>query len=348
MGRQLADNSITYLGKTFRTSLSKPLTDEEYKEIVDYINIFPSKEAAKDELVKVKNGKLKIGNITGHYFLKLMYDARNGQDAWSINEALGNKKIMEYFNAKISVNDKVFHPTLPLGERIKTAFRLCGIRCCRKVPQFPLKTINNLLETYTKPGDNYYDFSCGWGVRALGALVNNVNYFGTDPNSKLIDKINEMKNYYDEVNGTHHKFDIRAIRSETYVPEWENKMDFIFSSPPYFALEIYKSENQSYIEGMSYEDWISKWMEPTIHNIHKYLKNDGIFAVNIKDIWYDNNIYNLENDTVKMIEKNGFELIDIHTLKNIKRTYGSSHWEKHTVGVSTKADEKIFIFKKTI
>ena len=34
-----------------------------------------------------------------------------------------------------------------------------------------------------------------------------------------------------------------------------------------------------------------------------------------------------------------------NTLKNIKRTYGSSHWEKHTVGVSTKADEKIFILE---
>ena len=342
----MTDKDITYLGRTFKTSLSKPLTDEEYKEIVEYINTFPSKESAKDELVKVKNGGLKIGDITGHYFLKLMYDARNGQDAWSINEALQSKEVMEYFNAKISVNDKVFHPSLPLGERIKTAFRLCGIRCCRKVPQFPLKAINNLLEKYTKPGDNYYDFSCGWGVRALSAMVNNVNYFGTDPNEQLIEKIKEMKEDYDEVNGTSHKFDVRAIGSEVFVPEWEGKMDFIFSSPPYFALEIYKSNNQSYKEGMAYEEWISSWMKPTIDNIHKYLKDDGIFAINIKDIWYEKNIYNLENDTVKLIEQNGFELIDMHTLKNIKRTFGSAHWEKHTTGVSTKADEKIFVFKK--
>ena len=340
------NNNITYLGKTFKTSLSKPLTDDEYKEIVDYVNTFPSKEQAKEELVKIKNGGLKMSNITGHYFLKLMYDGRNGQDAWSVNEALQNKKIMEYFNAKISVNDKVFPKEIPLGERILTAFRLCGIRCCRKLPQFPLKTINCLLKKYTKPGDNYYDFSCGWGVRALSALVNNVNYFGTDPNSKLVEKILEMKKDYDEVNNTNHNFDIRPIGSEIYIPEWENKMDFVFTSPPYFALEIYKSENQSYKDGMQYEEWLESYLKPTVCNIYKYLKDDGHFGINVKDFYFDKKYYSLEDDTVNMILSQGFELVNIHMLKNIARTYGSVHWEKHTTGISDKADEKIFIFKK--
>ena len=345
--RQGTTADITYLGRTFKTSITKPLTDEEYKEIVDYINKRPSRESALDELVKVKNGGLKISNITGYYFLSLMYDARNGQDAWSINEALQNKQIMEYFNGKCAVNTKVFDPTTPLGERVLTAFRLCGIRCCRKVPQFPLKTINELLERYTTPGQNYLDFSCGWGVRALSALVHHVNYFGTDPNEALVNKINEMINDYKEYTGSYSgKTDIRAIGSEIFVPEWENKMDFIFSSPPYFALEIYKSENQSYKDGMTYEEWINTWMKPTIENIYKYLKNDGTFAINIKDIWFEKNIYNLENDTVDLIESLGFKLEHVHTLKNIKRSFGSVHWEKHTIGMNEKADEKIFVFKK--
>ena len=346
MAKNLPDNSITYLGRTFKTSITKPLTDEEYHEIVDYIKTFPSKESAIDELLKVKNGGLKIANITGYYFLDLMYDARNGQDAWSINEALQNKKIMEYFNGKCAVNQKVFPLSEPLGERIRTAFRLCGIRCCRKVPQFPLKSINELLDRYTNPGDNYYDFSCGWGVRALSALVHNVNYYGTDPNDKLVDKILEMKDDYDNACGTKHFIDIKKIGSEVFVPEWEGKMDFIFSSPPYFALEIYKSENQSYKEGMTYEDWLKSWMVPTIKNIYKYLKNDGVFAINIKDVIFDKSYYTLEKDTVNIIKSLGFDLIDVHTLKNTKRTFGSMHWEKHTVGVTDKADECIFVFKK--
>lgn len=342
----MGTKDIRYLGKTFKTSLSKPLTDEEYQSIVKYINTFPDKEAAKKELVKVKKGGVKMSDITGHYFLKLMYDARNGQDAWSINEALQSKEVMEYFNAKISVNDKVFPPEVELGERIKTAFRLCGIRCCRKLPQFPLKTINSLLKTYTHPGDNYYDFSCGWGARALGALVNDVNYFGTDPNLQLVNKIQEMKEDYDEVNHTSHKMDIRPIGSEVFIPEWEGRMDFIFSSPPYFALEIYKSENQSYKDGMTYQEWLDSWMFPTVQNVHKYLKDDGTFAINVKDLVFEKKEYPLEKDTVELIESNGFELIDVLTLKNTARTFGSKHWEKHTTGISKKADENIFVFSK--
>ena len=348
MSRSSTTADIEYLGRVFKTSISKPLTDEEYQEIVDYINSRPSKESALDEIVKVKNGGLKISNITGHYFLSLMYDARNGQDAWSINEALSNKQIMEYFNGKISVNEKVFPKSAPLGERILTAFRLCGIRCCRKVPQFPLKTINELLDRYTSPGDNYYDFSCGWGVRLLSSMIHHLHYFGTDPNNALVDKLNELSNDYTTCTGEGVSTDIRAIGSEVFIPEWAGKMDFVFSSPPYFALEIYKSENQSYKEGMSYQEWLDSWMKPTIENIYKYLKNDGVFAINIKDIFYDKAWWPLENDTVELIQSLGFELIDIHTLKNIKRTFGSVHWEKHTTGINEKADEHIFVFKKVI
>ena len=53
-----------------------------------------------------------------------------------------------------------------------------------------------------------------------------------------------------------------------------------------------------------------------------------------------------ENDTVELIESMGFKLEHVHTLKNIKRSFGSVYWEKHTVGMNKKADEKIFVFKK--
>ena len=37
-----------------------------------------------------------------------MYDVRNGQDAWSVNEEFGCKEVAEYFAAKVAVNEKVF------------------------------------------------------------------------------------------------------------------------------------------------------------------------------------------------------------------------------------------------
>ena len=337
---------IEWLGRTFKTSITKPLTDDEYLAAVKYIKTFPDKKAALYELLSVKDGGTSTADITGYYFLDLMYDTRNGQDAWSVNEALGCKKIMEYFNGKCSVNEKVFPPELPLGERFKTAFRLCGIRCCRKVPQFPLKTVNDMLELYTLPGDNVHDCSCGWGMRALGAFTHGVKYFGTDPNGKLVAKINEMKDDYDALTHRIHPADIRPQGSEVFIPEWENTMAFSFSSPPYFGLEIYDSENQSYHPGMEYEAWLESWMIPTFGNIFSYLKPYGVLAINIKDIALDRKTYPLEKDTVDIAGKTGFELKEIRTLKNVKRVYGSRYWEKHMSGVSDKADENIYVFVK--
>ena len=97
---------------------------------------------------------------------------------------------------------------------------------------------------------------------------------------------------------------------------------------------------------MSYQDWLDKYAKPTIYNIYLYLKDSGIYAVNIKDIFFDKKVYALEKDFVEMSQQAGFELIEIRNLENIKRTFGSVHWEKHTSGISDKADENIYVFKK--
>ena len=340
------NNNITYLGKTFRTSLSKPLTDEEYNDIVETIRRKPAVEEAHAELMKICSGSTKMGKVTGYYLQDVLYKARNSQDAWSIDEALGSKKVMEYFNAKIAVNDKVYPLTLSKGENIKTAFRLCGIRCCRKLPNFPMKTIDALLNMYLPNGGNYYDYSCGWAVRMLSAMKNNVNYFGTDPNNELVDALNAINTDYQMVNGVKTNVNIYNQGSEVFIPEMENTIDFAFSSPPYFSLELYNIGNQSCDENTSYEDWLNNYMKPTIENISRYLKEGGIFAINIKDALVNKILYHLTDDVNKLIQDSGkFEFITTHELKNIKRSFGSINWDKHTCGMSDKCDELIYVYK---
>ena len=75
------NNNITYLGRTFRTSLSKPLTDEEYNDIVETIRRKPSIEEAHAELMKIYNGGTRMGKVTGYYLQDVLYKARNIQDA---------------------------------------------------------------------------------------------------------------------------------------------------------------------------------------------------------------------------------------------------------------------------
>lgn len=51
-----------------------------------------------------------------------------------------------------------------------------------------MKSIDELLENYNV-NNKYYDFSCGWGVRLLSSLKHNVEYYGTDPNTVLCERL---------------------------------------------------------------------------------------------------------------------------------------------------------------
>lgn len=342
-----ANNDITYLGKTFKTSLSKPLTDEEYNQIVEEIRSKVDVSEALAELAKIHTGSTRMSKVMDYYLKDVLYKARNGQDAWSIDEALKNKKVMEYFNAKISVNDRVYPPYLSKAQNILTAFRLCGIRCCRKLPNFPMKTMDELLETYLHDGGNFYDYSCGWASRMLSALKKGVNYYGTDPNNELVDKLNEIASDYNKVNKTDGFVKIYPCGSEEFIPEMENTIDFAFSSPPYFSLELYNVGKQSCTEDTDYNDWLDGYIKPTVDNIYRYLNKDGIFAINIKDIVVNKTNYYLTKDINEIIESTGkFEFMGTHELKNIKRTFGSRYWDKHESGLSDKCDELIYVYKK--
>lgn len=108
-----------------------------------------------------------------------------------------------------------------------------------------------------------------------------------------------------------------------------------FSSPPYFDEEDYAIGEQSWSDGMSYEDWTDTYMAPTIQNIFRYLTDDGIFCINVKNLGK----IHLEEDVVRIAEENGFELFETERLRNHKRPHAQ-------LGLVDNS-EKIFCFRKT-
>lgn len=341
---------ITYKGRSFNSSISEPMTDEEMQDVVEYIYRPADEREVDAEIVSMSEGGVKISAITRRYFLDLMYETRNGQDAWSIKEACEYKPILEYFNGKV---DPEKHPMMAeidcLGERIETAFRLCGIRAARKVAQFPVSMADRMIGKYCPMGGNYYDPSCGWGARMLSALHKGVNYFGTDPNTQLVSRLYECAERYNRLNPSFFPTvtDIRNVGSEKCQQDWLGQMDFAFTSPPYFGLEIYPGDGQSYVEGMSYGDWIDSWMRPTARNILAYLKPQAYCAINIKDVVLNRVSYPLEQDAVRVFQEEGFRYVGTDTLEVNKRVFGNVAWDDyHESGVHEEADESIYVFQK--
>lgn len=334
---------ITYKGIKQNSSIERTLTDEEFKQIAEEYYKKPDFSEVQEQLMKVAAGGTTINKIVRYYLREVMSKAIGPGASWSIYDGLHYKPIMEYFAGKVDVNDKVFPKSLSLAKNIETAFRLCGIRYCVNLPNYPISSVDYILKKYNTNG-KYYDFSCGWAARLLGSLHNGIEYFGTDPNYELVAKLEEIVKDYSNLDLFAPSAHIWAQGSEHFIPELEGKIGIAFSSPPYFSLEDYVIGDQSYKPGMEYRDWLEGYLRPTIQNIKRYLTPDGTFCINVKDF----KEFPLESDTQKIALGEGFRLHCIEDLVNIKRCHGDAKTARGEKLVSMNDNsEKIFVFKKT-
>ncbi len=326
---------IEHKGKVLETTRYENISNEQYKQIVEDYYRKPNIESVKNQFISIANGGTKNNEITNYYVKDLMAKTKIYYNKWSIEEVLENKDLVSFFVAKTLDNKKLFPDNDPLIKKIETAMRLGGKGVASKPANFPIKTVDEILNNYNI-NNNYYDFSCGWGARLTSALKNKINYYGTDPNYLLTDRLNQLANDYKSLLKQNTIVDIRTQGSEIFVPEWENKIGVAFSSPPYFNLEDYKIGNQSYKEGTSYKSWLENYLKPTMQNIYKYVIDTGYFILNINNF----KEYKLVEDSIDIAKSVGFYLIGEHNLKNIQRC-------KSTEGFNDNS-ERILVFAKHV
>lgn len=307
--------TIEHLGRSITTKYYKhDLSDEECEQIRNEFYLKPDFDLVKNQMNKLYNGGVMLNHIYNYYFFELMCDCRVSHSKWSIAEFMQSNDLIRFAVDKIEKNKGLYQQSRMVN--INKFLSLGGKGSVTKLSNFPYRPAIDILEKYNV-NDNYYDFSCGWGVRLLASLSKNINYFGTDPNAKLVKELYNLANTYRDVTNTKTLVDIRNLGSEVYIPEWAGKMGMAFSSPPYFDLEIYSTNDQTgqSTENRNYEQWLDEYSKPTIKNIKKYLIDDGYLLYNIKNI----KGYDLYDDMKKIIIDEGFELIEEVELKNINR-----------------------------
>lgn len=324
---------IEYNGETLETKHFVEISDNEFEELKEQYYRKPDYEDVKKQFVSIANGGVKNNDITNYYVKDLMAKTKIYYNKWSIEDVFNCKDLVSFFIGKTLDNKKIFPDTDSTIKKIETAMRLGGKGVATKPANFPIKTVDEILQRYNV-NNNYYDFSCGWGARLTSSLKNRVNYYGTDPNYLLTERLNNLANDYKEILNQDTKVDIRTQGSEVFVPEWENKIGLAFSSPPYFYLEDYKVGNQSFKEGTSYQEWKDNYLEPTFRNIFYYLIQEGYFILNINNF----KDFKLVEDSVEIAQKVGFVLIGEHRLDNIKRCKSSGGFNDNS--------ERILVFVK--
>ena len=143
-----------------------------------------------------------------------------------------------------------------------------------------------IYEWFTPKDGVIYDSSCGFGGRMLGALSShkNFSYIGCEPNTETFESLNVFGKSIERVSGTNGRFKVFCIGSELFNVGKSEFVDFSFTSPPYFNLELYsKEKTQCYNKFNTLIPWIEGFVRPTIRNTFNVLKPGTFYCVNIAD-----------------------------------------------------------------
>ena len=161
-----------------------------------------------------------------------------------------------------------------------------GLRLVGSAPSnFRPMNAKAVYERFCPKGGVIYDYCCGFGGRLLGALTskNNYKYVGTDPCTETMYHLHQLGEYIEQVTGREDSYELHCCGSEEFRGP-ANSIDFAFSSPPYFNLEVYSDEpTQCFNKFPELDGWLEGFVRPTIQNIYHMLKPGKFYAVNIAD-----------------------------------------------------------------
>jgi 16S rRNA G966 N2-methylase RsmD len=183
------------------------------------------------------------------------------------------------------------------------------------------------------------DFSSGYGGRMLGAMTSPMRYHytGIEPNTLTYQALCAFGDLIRDTSGA--EYQMNHTVSEEYVGD-RNSIDFAFSSPPYFNLEIYSDEStQCMHRYQTLNQWFQSYVEPTIKMLHFCLRDDALYAVNINDYTIEKKLYNIVNPWLALSEKCGFQHVDTIHMRLAQRPGNSLTNQRYK-------QESVYIFKK--
>ena len=225
-------------------------------------------------------------------------------------------KITDYFSEKCRVQCS-FKNKLPPIEKFKQLqnnpiFREGGYmkieeflyQNARGCNNFDVKVVLSVLR-YFKP-KRMLDFSAGWGDRLIGAMAYGCEYDGVDPSQCLHPKYQEMistllppskrgkyrmfQTGFEDFTSSSVSFSLEVNekkRGESKRGEskrGERKYDLVFTSPPFFDLEVYeKSKNQSIDKFNTLEKWKHNFLFPAMEKSVSTLEMNGHLVIYVSD-----------------------------------------------------------------
>lgn len=115
------------------------------------------------------------------------------------------------------------------------------------------------------------------GDRLVGSMLCNVNiYYGVDPNECLMDGYKKIIELFKPLSNKNGVYDIVQEGFQNVILPKDIVFDLVYTSPPYFDYEKYTNDpNQSIKIASTEDDWLTKFLYPSIIKCIDGLKNKG-------------------------------------------------------------------------
>lgn len=333
------NNMIEEIFKIYRSKNIFPITYYNEDGVIEEIKSCINKEVNWDASSDVLDFKYNQGQSLCRFLFSNMQDVvvknvNNNSPYYKFHDDAKLKKAIKFCLEHKTVKS----PVVPSA--IKDGLEMLGGNVATNFKSMNAKA---LFERYVPKDGIIYDYACGYGGRMLGALTskNNYKYFGVEPNTETFKNLNVLGSHIEKTTGRSGIFKVYQQGSEDFKTSKGEYVDFAFSSPPYFNLEVYsKEETQSYIKFPTLEKWLEGYVRETIKNIFFMLKYDCHYAVNIADFNIGKNKVEFVNEWIKISEEEGFTFVEeIHMKLQNRRGNGNG---------DNKSGKKegIFVFKK--
>ena len=315
----------------------------------NYEIIFPkfSNSELVDDIIAFKYGKSRLSKILTHYFKEEIFKCRGNRGKLTPMEALQDEEVLKEI---FSIIEK--SPQFYAGNdvaNVESFFRNAG-RIATKVANFdPINVHKILLRLGAGKEENkvVLDTSAGFGARMCATLLGGDTYIGIDPNKSLQVKLNECFGFLKKNRVLNKGVECKLYcqGSETFIPELENTVDVMFTSPPYFDLEIYSNDGCASSSNIKdYDQWLSQFVRPTLENVYRYLKVGGVAAINIKNLTRGG-YQPLFNDFYKTFKSiDGYKIADAFEIKHqSKKALKNTNYD---IDKYTGFKEPVMVFKK--
>ncbi len=150
-----------------------------------------------------------------------------------------------------------------------------------RVANFRPVVARNIINCWSRPGDLVLDFSAGYGGRLLACLTLDRRYVGIDPARKQVNGLKKMTHDL-QMHSKASSLITKGCAEEVLAEMETATVDLVFSSPPYFNLEVYSRETtQSACRYTTYTEWRARFLSVVLDHSRRVLKRNGYLAINV-------------------------------------------------------------------